>query len=314
MPASTELRLDAASALSLGARQDQEDAVLCDVPRGGGAGILVLSDGLGGHVAGSVASRLAVAVVLDELNGLRDSEGRLGRDIPGHLVNAAQAANHAILAHSDSNPETAGMGATLLIVVVERGRLHWLSIGDSPFYLFREGRLRQLNEVHSLAPQFDLLARAGEMPADVAAHHPDRSCLTSALGLEPLRQIDCPETGLDLSPGDLLLAASDGILTLSEQRIGAELAAASMRSAPDLAEMLLRRVEAEDADEQDNLSLAVLRILAAPSEARACTPRRRIRGRFSGFGLPSPAVLWPFLPALFQAGSDPAPTVEPGDR
>ena len=84
MPAS-EPRLDAATGLSLGARERQEDAVLCDVPVGGGAGFLVLADGLGGHVSGTVASRLAVATALDELTGQRNAFGAnfaaLGRPV-----------------------------------------------------------------------------------------------------------------------------------------------------------------------------------------------------------------------------------------
>ncbi|SDJ70748.1 PP2C family protein-serine/threonine phosphatase [Aliiruegeria lutimaris] len=273
MPSTGELCLDAATGLSLGAREAQEDAVLCDVPQGGASGIIVLADGLGGHVAGALASRIAVTTALDELAAQRNAQGRLATDIPGRLVKAARAANRAILAHACSNPETRGMGATLLLVIVDGGRLFWLSVGDSPLFLLRGGAIRQLNEVHSLAPQFDPLARAGEMDPGIAAIHPDRSCLTSALGFDPLRRIDCPQDAFELAPGDLLVAASDGILTLSPETMATTLSQPDKGSATDLVDRLLRKVEACGAREQDNLSISILRIF--PDTERIAKPRQR---------------------------------------
>ncbi|WP_158263403.1 PP2C family protein-serine/threonine phosphatase [Aliiruegeria haliotis] len=301
----SELCLDAATGLSLGARESQEDAVLCDVPRGGGAGFVVLADGLGGHVAGALASRLAVATALDELARQRAANGRLEGEIPGLLVDAALAANHAILSHAEANPETAGMGATLLLVVVQDSALHWLSIGDSPFYLLRDAETRQLNEVHSLAPQFDFLAAAGELDPEVAANHPDRSCLTSALGQDPLRQIDCPLEPFPLRAGDVLLAASDGILTLSERAIRDGLASRRNAAASDLVGGLMGRVEDCDAMGQDNLSVAVLRVLASDKRA-ARAPRSERGGLMSWLGLdgiPSTAGVG----HAFRAQFDPPP-------
>ncbi|NDR55553.1 PP2C family protein-serine/threonine phosphatase [Aliiruegeria sabulilitoris] len=292
MPPTSELCLDAATGLSLGAREAQEDAVLCDVPQGGASGIVVLADGLGGHVAGALASRIAVTTALDELAARRNAQGRLETDIPGLLVNAAQAANRAILAHACSNPETHGMGATLLLVIVDGGRLFWLSVGDSPLFLLRDGQIRQLNEVHSLAPQFDLLARAGEMDPEIAASHPDRSCLTSALGFDPLRRVDCPQTGFELAPGDLLVAASDGILTLSPEMMVTTLSRPDNGFATDLVDRLLRKVAASGAREQDNLSVSVLRLF--PDTERAVQPRhgwaRRLFQRFRQLS-PEPSPL-----------------------
>lgn len=306
MSQNCEHRLDAATGLSLGRRKNQEDAILSDVPRGGGAGILVLADGLGGHVSGAVASRLAVTTALEELTAQRDSAGRLGDEIPALLMTAAQAANHAILTHAETYPATKGMGATLLIAIVEAGRLHWLSIGDSPFYLLRDGEIRQLNEIHSLAPQFDFLAQMGEMDPQEAANHPDRSCLTSALGCEPMRQIDCPGTPFDLEAGDMLVLASDGILTLPEESIRVTCLADPLAPAADLVEGLLGQVAAADAEEQDNLSVGVMRIL--PSLELAAEARRGgRRGMLAWFGNPGATGGLPVgqaLRGIFQPVND----------
>ena len=250
--------LDAATGLSRGGRDTQEDAVLCDVPRGGGAGIVVLADGLGGHTDGALASRLAVSTALDTLTAHRDPDGALRGEIPRLLRGAADAANRALLAHVDDTPESRGMGTTLLIAVVQSGALYWISVGDSPLYLIRQGEVCQLNETHSLAVQLDLLVEVGEMTAEVAAAHPGRTCLTSALGADPIERVDCPPDPVAIGAGDVLVAASDGLLTLSAAEIAAQVRPRDQRPA-DLAQRLLDAVNAAGAEGQDNVSLAVLR-------------------------------------------------------
>ncbi|MEM1428682.1 MAG: protein phosphatase 2C domain-containing protein [Pseudomonadota bacterium] len=267
-----ELHLEAATGLSLGAREAQEDSVLCDVPQGGGAGILVLADGLGGHAGGALASRIAVTTALRELASQRDASGQLTGGIPAILQMAAEAANHAVLAQAECSPDLEGMGTTLILTVVQGSDLYWLSVGDSPLYLIRDGAPVKLNETHSLAPHLDLLVEVGEMDAEEAATHPGRNCLTSALGTDRIERIDCPEDPYALLPGDAVLAASDGILTLTQ----ADIAGVVTECAPDLssagrvARLLDAVSNAEDA-EQDNTSIALLR--ASPS--RAAMPKQR---------------------------------------
>jgi serine/threonine protein phosphatase PrpC len=304
------LRVEAATGLSPGDRDSQEDAVLCDVPQGGAAGIVVLADGLGGHTGGALASRIAVTTVLQELASHRDTAGRVQGDIPGLLRVAAEAANHAILAQAEDQPDLAGMGTTLLVVLVQDGELYWVSVGDSPLYLVRDGAVRQLNETHSLAAHLDLLVKVGEMAAEDAAQHPGRSCLTSALGAEPIERIDCPDAPLSLAAGDVLLAASDGILTLGPDDISAAVARARGGRAADLAAGLLDDVAAVGSDGQDNVSVAVLRAdpvtpsaagERAPGWLDAVLPGRRSRARTSAAGA---------VPAFARgsaAGAGPAP-------
>ncbi|MEM6740423.1 MAG: protein phosphatase 2C domain-containing protein [Pseudomonadota bacterium] len=256
-----EVRYEAATGLSLGARKTQEDSVLCDVPQGGGAGILVLADGLGGHAGGALASRVAVTTALRELAGHRDGMGRLHGDIPHLLQNAVEAANHAVLAQVDDDPDLRGMGTTLVAAIVQGRQLHWISVGDSPLWLIRDGRPIKLNETHSLAPHLDLLVEVGEMTKEDAADHPGRNCLTSALGTDEIERVDCPDTPRELTPGDTLLAASDGILTLALEDIAGILSHAPPgASTAHCVERLLEAVALAGHEEQDNTSLALLRI------------------------------------------------------
>ncbi|MEE4118986.1 MAG: protein phosphatase 2C domain-containing protein [Paracoccaceae bacterium] len=264
------IRLDAATALFRGGRALQEDAVLGAAV--GATGAIALADGCGGHARGDLASNIAADVAL---RALARAEGSPAE----RLREAAEAANLAVYARAQGEPDLEGMSTTLLVVSVEAGGLHWVSVGDSPLWLMREGRLKRLNATHSLARQLDLLVQMGEMSPAEAADHPARACLTSALGGETIEEIDCPDAPVPLWPGDVILAASDGLLTLDETAIASVLSGAEDEvPANALAERLLAAVEAEGVEGQDNASVAVLRVEEAPAEP-ARTGRLGVAGK-----------------------------------
>ena len=147
---SREPRYDVASGISQGARDYQEDAITADFPVGAEAGFVVLADGMGGHAAGDVASKIVLTEVFSELKF--------------HFAD----------------------------VVAFENRLYWISVGDSPLFLYRNGKLSQLNEDHSMAPQIDFMVKSGLMDPQVAANHPDRNCLISVLMGTRIPKIDCP--------------------------------------------------------------------------------------------------------------------------
>jgi len=178
---SREPRYDVASGISQGARDYQEDAITADFPVGAEAGFVVLADGMGGHAAGDVASKIVLTEVFSELKfHFADVEAFEAR-APEILRNVADLANETLRQHTRSHPETDGMGATLVVPALVENRLWWISVGDSPLFLYRNGRLSQLNEDHSMAPQIDFMVKSGLMDPQVAANHPDRNCLISVL-------------------------------------------------------------------------------------------------------------------------------------
>ena len=153
----------AASAIQ-GARDNQEDA--CQFAEVGGAGtvplgrsggshastlLAVLADGMGGHAGGAEASGAACAAFVAAYT---DSAGPLA----GRLGGALDAANRAIAAALARDRALDGMGSTLVAAAFTPGGVAWVSVGDSPLLLFRDSRLYQLNEDHSLAPVLDGLA------------------------------------------------------------------------------------------------------------------------------------------------------------
>lgn len=272
-----EFRYDAASVLSLGQRDHQEDALAADFPIGSSFGFAVLADGMGGHAAGDIASKIVVTEVFSELMFQSSDVDSMTANIGDVLCSAAFAANECVRAHTDSNPETEGMGSTLLAPVIKNGDLYWISIGDSPLLLFRAGKLTQLNEDHSMAPQIDLMAAAGAISEDMAANHPDRNALTSVLFGDEIEAIDCRDTPFALEDGDIIIAASDGLQFLDQDMILAILKSNLARPAAMIAQLLLDALEDLDDPAQDNVSFVVIKAEAVAKDALSALAAELVR-------------------------------------
>lgn len=275
----TRIVLDVAAGLDRGARDYQEDALATGTLPGDETGFVVLADGMGGHSAGDVASRLvveAVTLALTEVLEAWDAgKGPNPQTVPTVLRAAADAANAAIQARAEAQPATRGMGATLLATVVEGSRLWWVSVGDSPLWLWRAGTLHRLNEVHSLAPQIDLMVEAGLMDPETARAHPDRSCLTSVIYGKDIARIDCPDRPIDLRPGDLVIAASDGIEFLGQARIATLLTETRGQSSEAIAGALMQALRTLADPDQDNVALSIMRMADAAAPAVAPVSSRK---------------------------------------
>ncbi|MEZ5775281.1 MAG: protein phosphatase 2C domain-containing protein [Hyphomicrobiaceae bacterium] len=248
-----------------GTRDRQEDACAFAFPdaralyftasgrvTGTGELLAVLADGMGGHVAGAEASRTACATFIESY---AQSEG-LTRDRFEAALTAANAAIAERIAH-DHNLE--GMGSTLVAAAFGDEGLRWVSVGDSPLFLFRQRRLYQLNEDHSLAPVLDRLAAEGEIEAEAARRHPRRHFLRSALTGAEIELVDLRDRLLPLEPDDWVVLASDGIETLSHAEI-ADIADRHCRSDVDtLVSALIEAVERADDPRQDNTTIMAVR-------------------------------------------------------
>lgn len=259
----SDIRFDSVTAQGLGRRDHQEDAVISSFPEFSDLGFVVLADGMGGHAAGNIASKIVVSEVFSEL--LFQSDAILSREanLSTVLRAAAQAADDCIAAHISAHPECTGMGSTLIAPIICRGSLWWISIGDSPLFLFRDGVLQQLNEDHSLGSQIDYMIAHGLFDPDTGRNHPDRNVLTSALYGNSVSRIDCPDNPSALKPGDLLIAASDGLQFLENERIAQILVDHRQSSSTAVAHALLDALSALDDPDQDNITISVIRVLAA---------------------------------------------------
>lgn len=279
---SREPRYDVASGISQGARDYQEDAITSDFPVGAEAGFVVLADGMGGHAAGDVASKIILTEVFSELKFHFADVVSFEARAPEILRNVADLANETLRQHTRSHPETEGMGATLVVPALVENRLWWISIGDSPLFLFRNGRLTQLNEDHSMAPQIDFMVKSGLMDPQVAANHPDRNCLISVLMGTRIPKIDCPTKPFELKQGDIVVCASDGLQFLTNAQIEKVLNKARKTRSTEIAERLLEEITRLDDPDQDNISFTVIKV----NDASVRAPQDRPKG-------PSTAVARP---------------------
>ena len=217
--------------------------------------MLLVADGMGGHVGGATASGLLSKTFVEVYP-------QASGPIVDRLRNCLEAANKAIADAISENPELDSMGSTLVAAVVANEGLHWISVGDSPLWLFRKGQLERLNADHSMAPVLADLVAKGDMTAEEAARDPRRHSLRSAVMGDEIHLIDASAQPVAVEQGDRLLLASDGLLTLSAQEIAAILK--KTRDAPleDSAAALIQAVEAAEHPYQDNTTI----LLYAPTE------------------------------------------------
>lgn len=211
----------------------------------------VLADGMGGHAAGDVASNTICGMFLQSFAAATGP-------VPDKLAASLTAANDAIRAKVIANPGLRGMGATCVGMMLGATGLEWISVGDSPLYIFRRGTLARLNADHSMAPLLDLMVADGLMSADAARADPRRHQLRAAVTGDDLDLIDISEAPLPLEVGDVVLLASDGLLTLDDDDIRRLLGAHRGDGPEEIAEAFLHAVEAAGAVYQDNTTVVVV--------------------------------------------------------
>lgn len=252
---------------SQGARNYQEDEFgflqLADGADDRPHGLLaVLADGMGGHKGGAHASAAAVEsfVKTYEETDLPTSE---------RLRLALARANERIGADSHGNPDLEGMGCTLVGAAFTQDGLQWISVGDSPFWLFRGDKLIRLNADHSMAPLLAEQVAAGKMSEIEAARHPQRNALRSAVIGDTLPLIDLKETPLAVEPGDRFVLSSDGLETLTDDEIAQVLREGSADDPENLAARLLAAVEARNKKGQDNTTVLIVEPYGAEARGAA---------------------------------------------
>lgn len=187
-------------------RETNEDSYICDPPH-----LFIVADGMGGHVAGEIASKLAVSTVTGYI------QEHVGKDnLEVVLKDAITQANTSIYQMALSKEEFSGMGTTVTASYIDGETIYWGHVGDSRIYLLRNGKLHQITSDHSLVWE---LVQSGNITKDEAYVHPKRNMLTRAVGTSCLITVD---TGsVRWKPGDVVLMCTDGLTNLvSEQDIG----------------------------------------------------------------------------------------------
>ena len=165
-------------------------------------GVLIVADGMGGHNAGDLASRIAVEEICSYFKRSRSSD-----DLLSVIHESIQEANSRVYAMSGTDIRYSGMGTTLTMAVFEGNRFLVANIGDSRCYLLRGGTARQITRDHSLVQE---LLDNGSITRDEMNLHPKKNVITRALGTEQSLRVDCFEENLE--DEDIVLLCTDGLI------------------------------------------------------------------------------------------------------
>lgn len=184
---------------------ENEDTVGCDEA----LGIWLIADGMGGHAAGEVASRIAKNTFIEHMQAGVDA------------VQSTLKAHEAIASSAEAQKAEHGMGSTLVALKIAERHAHMVWVGDSRCYLWRQRVLRVITHDHSFV---QLMIDKGHLTDETARDHPKRNMVTQVLGLGTPE----PDTNsVPLQAGDWLILCSDGLNgELTDAEIAAELDAA----------------------------------------------------------------------------------------
>ena len=174
--------------------------------------LLAVADGMGGHSCGEIASSIAIKHISDRFNGVFFKMSKT--DAVEWIKETANEINTLIFKYADENPESKGMGTTLVIAIVTSDYILFGNIGGSSGFVLKDKKLHKVTQDHTLV---NLLVKAGELTKEEAVHHPKKNILMNALGVNDPVSIDVFDCNLDV---DAIMLSSDGLTsTLDEEQI-----------------------------------------------------------------------------------------------
>ena len=230
-------------------------------------GLFIVADGMGGHAAGEVASKITVETIGEFIASTRQKEEATWPFKYNHALHfnsnrlavAIEKANERVMAAVAAQPWLKGMGTTVVAGLMNEKILALAHVGDSRAYLYRGGQLSRLTDDHSWVHE---QVAAGILTEDEAKSHPLKNVVTRALGGGPSVAPDLQE--LAFQPGDLFLFCSDGLTTMLADEEIAEAVAAQ----PDPEK--LTRTLIEEANERggvDNITVVLVHVPEAGAKA-----------------------------------------------
>ena len=182
----------------------------------------VVADGMGGHLAGEIASKMAVEIIGENLKTYIQGDKTQCMMCPydedllpvsNHTVSAIKLANQVIYESGTSKPELSGMGTTVVVAVLWNRYWSFVNVGDSRIYLIRNGDLIQVSEDHSLVEE---QVRSGILTEEQAQQSSIKNILTRALGADSDVEVFTDE--MPALEGDMILLCSDGLTNMVEEK------------------------------------------------------------------------------------------------
>jgi protein phosphatase len=224
-------------------------------------GLYLVADGMGGHAAGEVASRMAAQVIETFINDTREADVNTTWPFPydsaltldgNRLTAAFRLANRRLAAAMAADENLRGMATTAAAFLANKGKPVVAHVGDSRLYLFRDGKLRQVTQDHSWVTE---QVRAGVLTEADARHHPWRHVVTRALSGGDDPEVEVSE--LDLKVGDRIMLCSDGLSgVVAPERL------AAIVGQPGRLDLICQNLidAANEAGGPDNITVAMLQV------------------------------------------------------
>ena len=210
--------------------------------------LLAVADGMGGHKAGEVASDIAIRCLTDSFNGISSFNGK--NNAIEWLRNIVTEINKQIFEYTDNNPDSKGMGTTLVVAIKSDDYVLFGNIGDSSGYVYKNDKLYKVTKDHTLV---NLLVATGELTAEEAKYHPRKNVLMRALGANDPIEIDIFD--VDTSVKGIFLCSDELTNMLTEEQI--EKILNSNLSIEDTLAKLIRKANSRGGN--DNITVAYLK-------------------------------------------------------
>jgi PPM family protein phosphatase len=222
--------------------------------------LYVVADGMGGHAAGEVASRVAVEAIVEFVKltgGNEEITWPFGLDETisydgNRLKTAIRHANRRVLETTRERSELEGMATTVAAVLVDGDVANIAHVGDSRIYLWSGGEFRLLTSDHSWINE---QVQSGVISAEQARSHPLRNVVTRALGGRSELVVDVQSR--QMAAGDVLLLCSDGLTTMVPDPDIARILAASNGDLESAAQALVDA--ANERGGEDNITVLLVR-------------------------------------------------------
>ena len=186
-------------------RDHNEDSVII-IKNSDDSILMAVADGMGGHKAGEIASSLAISYLS---NRFMESFFKMNKaGAVEWIKTCVNEINGQIFKYTEENPESKGMGTTLVMAIITEEYILFGNIGDSSGYVMKDNKLHKVTHDHTLV---NLLLAAGELTQEEAKNHPKKNILMNALGINDPIEIDVFDCNMDI---DEILLCSDGLTTM----------------------------------------------------------------------------------------------------
>ena len=303
-PTAAPILVNGALDNAIGQRNYQEDcAAIVPVGQSNQDRLVVIADGAGGHNAGDQAALIVVRSFIEAayqgcFDGNEDQRPRI-------LLECLYEANRKIGEFAQQHAIAGDIGTTAVAAVFSNTQVHWISVGDSHLYVQNRDGLIKLNADHSYAAH---LVETGKLSPRSPEFSKYSHILYSALtGQEP-RLIDLPSTGYRPKPGDKFLLMTDGIDTLGPTGIQNILSRGEALPPAQLCRQLIDGVMGQNFPQQDNTTVAVIRIdalnhnFSGSAQDGAVAATEDTTGRMSKSGLKASALVILIFLGLLAVG------------